>query len=89
MSMQRDGQAKCDKCGTLDGDTTNGNVLVKGWMRLGSNKHICPNCDYITLFCLDCEKEHIVHKEQATKKRIEEDTRCTCGSKNFEIRMKV
>lgn len=47
MTIQKDGQARCDKCGKIDGDKTS-NKLVEGWTRKISpdrrDKHYCPNC---------------------------------------------
>lgn len=52
MSMMPNGQAKCDKCGILDGDLSMSNILVEGWqrftsfenMKYGETKHFCPSC---------------------------------------------
>lgn len=44
MTIQIDGQAKCDKCGKLDGDTKS-NKLQDGWVRdISARKHYCPEC---------------------------------------------
>jgi len=51
MTMQEDGQLKCDKCGILDNNTTN--TMSKGWTKeinKSADKftqrylHYCPIC---------------------------------------------
>ena len=50
MSMRKDGQAKCDKCGKLDGDKNpQNNELVEGWKRTKPNEHFCPDCKKETI----------------------------------------
>ena len=49
MTLQKDGQAKCDKCGKLDGDIKGSNTLQEGWTRGkeredGFYRHYCPDC---------------------------------------------